>query len=410
MIKSLPTGKIMQLLSIRKTRSRIGLLLLAYVAFISLGLPDGLLGVAWPSLRTDFSLPLDALGALLIAGTAGYLTSSFFSGQVMSRMGVGGLLAASCFATGASLLGFTLVPAWGFIIVLGVVAGLGAGAIDAGINTYVASNYGEGLMQWLHASFGVGITLGPLIMITGINYFNSWRVGYIVVGSAQITLALCFALTVGLWKNQNLSQKLDGSQRLMDYKTSLVETLRQPGAWLSIALFFIYTGIELTLGHWVYTLLTEARGIAPGVAGVWAGGFWGTFTLGRILAGLFAGRINLKILLRACLLTALFGSVLLWWNPNPWMNLIAVALTGFAIAPIFPGLVSGTSKRVSARHAANTIGMQISAAGLGVAVIPSLAGVLAQRSSLEIIPVFLVFLLSILFLLYTLSLKNNASS
>jgi fucose permease len=396
----------MQLLSIRQSRSRIGLLLLAYIAFISLGLPDGLLGVAWPSLRADFSLPLDALGALLIAGTTGYLTSSFFSGQVMSRMGVGGLLAASCFATGASLLGYTLAPAWVLIVGLGVVAGLGAGAIDAGINTYVASNYGEGLMQWLHASFGIGITLGPLIMITGINHFDSWRLGYIVVGVTQLILTICFGLTVGLWKKPAASGKPDGTQRLMDYRTSLLETLRQPGAWLSIALFFIYTGIELTLGHWAYTLLTEARGIAPGVAGLWAGGYWGTFTLGRILAGLYARRANLEILLTVCLLTALMGTILLWWNPSPWMNLIAVALTGFAIAPIFPGLVSGTKQRVSARHAANTIGMQISAAGLGVAVIPSAAGILAQRTSLEIIPVILVFLLIVLSLLYRTSLNK----
>ena len=156
----------------QKRPLKIGLVLLAYVAFISLGLPDGLLGVAWPSMRADFALPLDALGMLLVASTSGYLTSSFFSGRIVARLGVGGLLAASCAATGGSLLGYTLAPSWMTLVPFGLVAGLGAGAIDAGINTYIASHHGESLMQWLHASFGVGITLGPIIMTTGLNLLS----------------------------------------------------------------------------------------------------------------------------------------------------------------------------------------------------------------------------------------------
>ena len=182
----------MKNLSINKAASRTGILLLAYVAFISLGLPDGLLGVGWPSIRASFALPLDALGILLIATMAGYLASSFLSGLLVSRLGVGRLLAISCALTGAGLIGYTLAPAWWVMVCLGVIAGLGAGAIDAGLNTYVAANFGEGLMQWLHASFGIGVTLGPVIMTTGLNFFNTWRFGYTVVGVAQIALAVCF--------------------------------------------------------------------------------------------------------------------------------------------------------------------------------------------------------------------------
>lgn len=385
-----------------RVQSKLGLLLLAYIAFISLGLPDGLLGVAWPSMRHTFNLPLDALGLLFFSTTAGYLTSSFFSGRVMARLGVGGLLAVSCFLTGASLLGYTLAPAWGVILVLGVVAGLGAGAIDAGINTYIASEHSDGLMQWLHASFGVGITLGPIIMTTSLNTFDSWRLGYIIVGLAQVILAACFALTVSLWKRDKGADTQE-TQRLMDYQTPLVETLRHPPTWLSVMLFFLYTGIELTLGHWAYTLLTEGRGIAPAVAGLWAGSYWGMFTVGRILAGLYTHRLSLNTLLRGSILAALAGAVLLWWNPSNTVSLIGVAITGFAVAPIFPGLVSGTSARVSPRHAANTIGIQISGAGLGGAAIPALAGVLARNTTLEAIPLYLVVLLASLFLIYTLT-------
>ncbi len=389
-----------------KAQRRIGLLVLAYIAFISLGLPDGLLGVAWPSIRSDFGLHLDMLGTLLAASTLGYLTSSFFSGRVMARLGVGGLLAASCLTTGASLLGYTLVPTWGMIVALGILAGLGAGAIDAGINTYIASEHSDGLMQWLHASFGIGITLGPIIMTAGINTFQSWRWGYVVVGTAQVTLAVCFALTASLWKRDGAAVETDTERKLLDYQTSLRETLLQPGVWLSMLLFFLYTGLELTLGHWSYTLLTESRGIVAQTAGLVAGSYWATFTLGRILAGLYTRKISLHTLMRGSIVLALIGAALVWWNPSEAVSLAGVALVGFAVAPIFPGLMSGTSTRVGPKHAANTIGMQISAAGLGGAAIPGLAGILAENTTLEIIPIYLVVLFGVLLALYLASMRR----
>ena len=390
-----------------KTTSRIGLVLLAYIAFISLGLPDGLFGVAWPSIRASFSLHLDAMGSLLVAATTGYLTSSFFSGRVSARLGVGGLLAASCAATGAALLGYTLVPTWWMMVALGLVAGLGAGAIDAGINTYIASNFGAGLMQWLHASYGIGITLGPIIMTVAINFFNTWRLGYTVVGTAQLALAACFALTIPLWQRRDAPGASTETRRPADYNTSLAETLRQPAVWLSLLLFFVYCGAEITLGSWAYTLLTESRGSAPKVAGLWAGSYWGTFTLGRILAGFYTKRVGVHTLVRGSLLFALLGAGLLWWNPAEAISLLGVAMIGFAIAPVFPGLVSGTSGRVGARYSANTIGMQIGAGGLGGAVLPGLAGILARRISLEAIPVYLVILFVILLGLYAASMQQE---
>jgi fucose permease len=388
-------------------RSRVGLIVLAYIAFISLGLPDGLFGVAWPSIRANFSIPLDSMGALLFAGMLGYTTSSFFSGRIMARLGIGGLLAASCCLTGSVLLGFTLAPAWWVMVALDVFGGLGAGAIDAGINTYIASEHSDGLMQWLHASFGVGITLGPIIMTGGLNFFNSWRLGYIIVGVAQVILGLCFLATAPMWKRGGIPTPEENSQRLMDYETSMWSTLAQPRVWLSFLLFFIYTGLELILGHWAYTLLTESRGIAPGIAGLWAGSYWATFTLGRVLAGLYTKRIGLHSLVRGSLALALVGALLLWWNPAAWVSLLGVALTGFAIAPIFPALVSGTRERVGVRHAANTIGMQIAAAGLGGAGLPGLAGVLAQRINLEAIPGFLTSLFALLLAFYSISILRK---
>ena len=388
-------------------RSRVGLIALAYIAFISLGLPDGLLGVAWPSIRADFGLPLDSLGLLLLASMSGYLTSSFFNGRLMARLGLGGLLAGSCALTGGSLLGYTLAPVWPMILVFGVAAGFGAGAIDAGINTYIASEHSEGLMQWLHASFGVGITLGPIIMTAGLNAFGAWRVGYTAVGIAQLALAACFAFTAGLWKRpQEEPGTEEKDRRILDYQTSLRDTLSHPRTWFSVLLFFLYTGVELSLGHWAYTLLTESRGIEPATAGLWAGSYWGTFTLGRALAGLYTNRIGVKNLLTISIGAALCGDLLLWWNPLPGISLLGVAVTGFAIAPVFPALVSGTRERVGARHTANTIGIQISAAGFGGTLLPGFAGVLARNTTLESIPLFLVVVTAMLLGLHLLLTRS----
>lgn len=398
----------MKLTSQKKVKVGAGLILLAYIAFIALGMPDGLLGVGWPSMRADFSVPLDALGLLLISGMIGYLTSSFFNGKLLAFLGVGKLLVASCALTGAALIGYTLVPEWWMMVALGVFSGLGAGGIDAGLNTYVAANFGERLMQWLHASYGIGVTLGPIIMTTALAAWNSWRIGYAVVGGFQILLATGFTLTLPMW-NQHTTTTAD-TKKLTDYKTPFLETLRQSRVWLSLSLFMLYTGMEISLGTWAYTLLTESRGIAPEAAGLWAGSYYATFTIGRILAGLYARKAGVNTIVFASLAGALMGVILLWWNPSQWVSLAGVALTGFAIAPIFPAMVSGTSARVGKRFAANTIGMQMAAAGLGGSLLPGLVGILARRISLEMIPVCLLALVALLLGCFTLSVKNQPAA
>ena len=379
----------MNTLRIAKNYPKLGLILLAYIAFVALGMPDGLLGVAWPSIRNSFSIPLDAIGMFLFAAVTGYMTSSFLSGILISRIGVGRVLAVSCAMTGVALFGYTFVPEWWMMVLLGVIAGLGAGAIDAGLNTYVAAHFSEGLMQWLHASWGIGVTLGPIIMTVGLSTMNSWHAGYRIVGGFQLALAACFVVTLPMWNHKDAATGTEEPKRLTDYKTPMGETLRQPRVWLSILLFFLYVGAESSLGTWTYSLLTESRGIDPTVAGFFAGSYWAMFTVGRVVAGLFAKRAGVNTLVTGGLIGAMLGACLLIWNPTAVTNLLAVALIGFSIAPIFPALMSGTGQRVGDHYAANTIGVQMTAAGLGTAVIPGLLGVLANRTSLEVVPVFL---------------------
>ncbi len=400
----------MQSKAIDQTRPNGNLLVLAYIAFVALGLPVSLMGVAWPTLRAELALPLDALGLLLISTTLGYLISSFTIARLISRFGMGSLLIFSCLLSGMAFIGYTVAPSWTIIIVMGAVGGFGSGVMDAGLNIYLASEYNEGQMQWLHASFGVGATLSPLIMTASLALFASWRPAYIFVGVLMALMAICFYLTLPAWKrpkqlSTGAAESEDAGRGLMDYHTSLWETLLRVVTWVCILLFLLYTGAEYTLGNWTYTLFTEGRGVSPQVAGLWAGGFWATFTIGRVLAGLYAHRIRLNTMMYGALGLALVGAILFWWNPIALVGVAGVFIVGFAMAPIFAGLVSSTSQRVGQRHAGNTIGIQISAAALGGAVLPSLAGYLAEHFSLETIPVMLSISLLGMLILYMLSTR-----
>ncbi len=387
-------------------RPRLGLIILAYVAFIALGMPDGLLGVAWPTIRHGFGIPLDALGMLFLTATSGYLLSSFSSGKLISKFQVGNVLVVSCLLTGTALICYTLVPEWWMMVALGFLAGLGAGAIDAGLNTYIAAHFNAGMMQWLHASYGIGVTMGPIIMTLSLTSPDSWRTGYRIVGVFQLFMALCFILTLSLWSQKN-SDSDESVKKITEYKTSFRETLRQPRVWLSMLLFALYVGAEVSLGTWTYSLLTESRGVSTQTAGFWAGSYWATFTIGRILAGIFAKRVSVEKLMLFGTSGAIAGAILLWWNPVTWTNVAAVAFIGFSIAPIFPALTTGVRNRVGDRFAANTIGMQMAAGAASTVIMPTILGVLARRLSLEVIPVVLVLVFLILLAVFILSMRNK---
>jgi len=389
-----------------KKKSAVGLILLSFIAFVSLGLPDGLLGVAWPGIRGHFNLSLDAIGLLLVFGTGGYTLSRFFSGVFVRRLGIGGLLSVSCAATAMALFVYAVTPVWWIFVAAAALGGLGAGAIDAGINTYVAQNHSVRMMQWLHASFGVGITLGPIIMTLGISLTSRWQIGYFLSAGAQALLALTFLLTKNMWRGVSVNTTHEHHAK---GEASLGETLKKVSALLSMLMFFIYTGVELGLGLWAYTFLTESRGVDPGIAGFITGSYWASFTLGRVLAGWYTKKISVQKLLSISIFLAMLGTALVLVDVSQGVTILGIALTGFSIAPIFPGLVSDTVKRVGARHEANTIGIQIAAAGLGAAVVPSVAGVFARMYGLEVIPLYLLAALVLLGLSFAFSHSHTRS-
>lgn len=376
------------------------LALLSGLAFISLGLPDGLLGVAWPSIRAFFGLDLDAVAALLAATTTGYITSSFSSGRLLRHLNVGLVLSASCALTAIALLGYAAASAWPLVIALGVVLGLGSGAVDSSLNTYAATQHGPRTLNWLHACYGVGAASGPLIMTAVLTMALPWQRGYNIVGLSQLLLAVGFAATFRWWHRGDANETSAKETRKLS--ASIPATLQLAGARLGILAFVVYAGVEGSLGIWTYTLLTESRGVPPAEAGGAVSLFWGSLTGGRLLAAAAGGRVAPGPMLALSLAGVVCGTALVWLDLTTMTTFAGVVLAGLACGPIFPTLVATTPARVGPAHAANAVGFQIAAAALGLALLPGAIGIAADALGIELIATLFLVLASILMIVYKL--------
>ncbi len=393
---------------VQKHKLKLLLTLLTFLGFVGIGLPDGLTGVAWPSMRGYFGLPIDALGGLLVSYTAGYLFSSFGSGRMSAHIGVGVLLALSCLATGVSLLGYAGVSHWWLVVAFGALAGLGAGAIDAGLNTYAATHFSARMVNWLHAFYGIGALSGPLLMTRVLQSGLPWQWGYAIVGGGQLALAACFGLAPRLWNGDD--QVGDSSPPEPVVAVSNLSTLRLPVVWFSTAIFFVYTGIEAAAGAWAYSLLTEARAIPMMTAGTWVSSYWGALTVGRICSAMLAGRVAVNRLLRCCIAGQAAGALLIWLNLSTASSFFGLGLIGLASAPIFPTLIASTPGRLPQNHLANAVGFQIAAAVLGQSLLPALVGTLARRWGLEIVAPALLAAALLLYSLYEAMVTTRAKT
>ena len=370
------------------------LLALAFVAFVSLGLPDGLLGVAWPSMRRSFELPLDALGSLLISTTAGYVTSSFLSGAILRRISLGALLAFSCAATALAMIAYSVAPNWALVVAFGVAAGLGAGAIDSALNTFAAHNYSARTVNMLHAFYGFGTTIGPALMTAVLLANAGWQRGYLIVGVAQIVLALGFVATRRLWPVES------GNEDAGAARAALGETLRLPATLLSAAVFILYCGLEASSGAWLYTLLHEGHDISTASAGAAVSLFWGSLMAARIVFGLVHVAGPVARWLAGCMSVALLATLGLSFISQSATGLAASALIGFACGPIFPWMIAATPQRLGARHGANAIGVQIASAAIGLTLAPTLVGVAGDRYGVHAISWGLTVLAALLLIAF----------
>ncbi|MFC0618092.1 MFS transporter [Deinococcus budaensis] len=381
------------------------LVLLAFIAFVSLGLPDGLLGVSWPSMRRDFGVSLDALGLLAAVTTAGYLAASALSGRILRALPIGTVLALSTLDAALALLGFALTLLWPLLLALGFLAGLGGGAIDAGLNAYGARHFSPRTLNWLHAFFGLGTTLGPLIVTAVLSSGNVWRWSYVIVGSAQLLLALTFFLTRKRWAG---AAGVGAAAPPPAARTR--DTLRRPAAWLGMLTFFFYTGVEAVTAQWSYSLLTLGRAVPEATAGLYVSLYWGSLMVGRILFGFVANRVPLVGTLRLCLIASVAGALLFWLEPTRPLAVAGLMMIGFFLAPIFASLISLTPGRVGAAHANSAIGFQVAAAALGGAALTALTGVIARAGGLELIGLCIVVAAALLLALYEAFVRTGGEA
>lgn len=351
----------------------------AFLAFVSLGLPDGVLGPSWPAIREAFGVPLDALGIVVTAYTAGYLVSSFMGGALMRRVAVGTLLALATGLASAGLLGFAMAPSFIALVVAALMAGLAGGAIDAALNAFGARHFSARILNWLHGFYGVGTTLGPLIVTLVLSVDAGWRMSFLVVGCAQAGLAVAFALTRSAWD----TVRDHADQAAVVPPAATGETLRRPSVWLGMALFALYAGVEIGTAHWSYSVLTLGRDVPEVTAGLYVTAYWASLTAGRLGFGVLAGRVNLKRALAVAMVSAAAGALLFWLSPHPAVAPVALCIMGLSLAPIFASLISLTPERVGLAHADTTIGVQVAAASLGGAAFTAGIGVIAQLAGLN---------------------------
>lgn len=366
-----------------------GPLLLAFACFVALGMVNGLFGVAWPSMRQTFGLPLDALAALLISSTMGSVAGSVLVGRVIARIGIGWFLVTANILAALGLWGYSLAPEWWVVVSLVFIIGGMSGAIGTGLNIYIAATRTARIMNWMHASFGIGATIGPLLMTALLGAGWSWRLGYIIGGVVHISLGLSFIFVLDRLNFRGTYSGPAMSDGKAFKPASTASTLRIPVVLLGILLCLLYTGVESTTGQWSYSLFTEARSISPYLAGLMVSIFWAMLTIGRIVFGAAADRISIVRLLRLSMAGTLVATILFLFRP-PLISLFSIGLLGLSLSAIFPTLTAATPRRVGLVHASNAIGLQTGAASMGSAILPSLAGFLAGRMGLEIIGPFLV--------------------
>jgi len=370
---------------------------IAYLAFIAFGIYEGILGVVWPAMSQDLGVPLESLGILLIVGLIGFVLVSFSSGWLIQRKSLYWLLIASLLLRLIGFGGAALSSTFELLVIFLFVASIGGGGLDSSMNGFFSSRGTAKQLNWMHASFGIGATLGPFL-VAGVQLLGGdWKWAFAVVAFIFGLQSILVRLNPNVWELEPAAPK---NQPVPKKEAGLASTIRLPVVWLGVLVFFLYTGTEISTAQWSFTLFTLSRGIPDLTASTWIGVYWGIFTLGRILFGLIADKVRLDPVLRIALILAALGALLLWWHPADWISFGGLALMGLAFAPIFPILIATTVNRVGRLHSSNTIGFQIAAAGFGGAVLTGLIGVFATATTLENIGLSIFVLVGLNFVTY----------
>jgi fucose permease len=366
----------------------VGTLPVALLALLTLGLRDGSLGVAWPSIRTTFHQPLSSLGLLLLLANAGYLVSSSTSGRVTARVGAGRLLSGASATAALALAAYCVAPRWPLLLAAAPVLGLANGIIDAGVNSHVAKHHDVRAMGLIHASYGIGATLGPILVTAVLSAGAGWRIAFATLTAVEALLAARWFVTRRAWSVPPAALAAPAAPAAPAASAAAAAPAPPPARVhrallpLSLAVFFLYTGLELAAGAWAFSLLREGWRLGPTAAGAWVASYWAALTAGRLLLGLAGHRTTTDRLLRWSTAASLAGAVLLWVRPTNQIGVIGLPLLGLGLAAVFPALVSATPARHGLDRANTVIGYQLAAAGVGGTALAGLAGLVASRLGL----------------------------
>ena len=374
------------------------LLAIIYLSFISLGLPDSLLGAAWPVMRLDFAADLSFAGVISLIITGGTIVSSLLSERTTRALGTGLVTAISVAMTAAALFGFSLSRSLLALCLWSIPYGLGAGAIDAALNNYVALHYSSRHMSWLHCFWGIGASLSPYIMGAALTRSGSWQLGYRSVSLIQIALTVFLFLSLPLWKkpHSDASQDEDKSAPLLGLRGAL----RIAGVPYILLAFFGYCGAETTAGLWGSSYLVGVRGIEPEIAARFASLFYLGITGGRFLCGFIAEQMGDRRMIRlGCGVMAVGLVFLLLPVSSDSFALSGLVIFGLGCAPVYPSVIHSTPDNFGKENSQAIIGIQMASAYVGSAFMPPLFGLLAEKLSLRLYPFYLAALLLLIMLM-----------
>lgn len=371
------------------------LLVLIYLAFISLGLPDSLLGAAWPVAYAQLGVPVSYAGLISVFITAGTVVSSLLSVRAIRRFKTGAVTAFSVLITAASLFGFSYAKDFVFLLLLAIPLGLGAGSIDAALNNYVALHYKASHMSFLHCCWGVGATVSPLIMAFFLQQNGNWRGGYHTVSLIQFALAAFLLVTLPLWNKvpHTVSEEVAEEARQIDNRIAI----RKQGALLAVLSFFFYCAGESTTGLWAATYFVNVRGVDPSTAASWGSLFFFGIMGGRLITGLLAIKVREKTLVNTGIVLAALGALVLALPLSGPFSLAGLMLYGLGCAPVFPNLIHITPKRFGAAYSQAIIGLQMAAAYVGSTIAPPLVGWIGQKFGFGGLPFYLMACLMALY-------------
>lgn len=364
------------------------LLIIIYVSFISLGLPDSVLGSIWPQMQLDLQAGVSLAGYISMTITAGTVVSSIFSDRMVRKFGVGKVTAVSVLMTAAALLGFSLSPSVVFLFLFAIPLGLGAGSVDVALNNFVALHYEAKHMSWLHCFWGIGASAGPVIISATLNAGASWRSGYGIISSLQMLLCIVLFCAIPLW-NQ-ISGKSAVSEETQAPAVRISKLLRQRGVLPLLCGFVFYCAMEATGGLWGATFVHSRYAISTSDAALTSTLYFGALTIGRIVSGFAATRFSDRQLIRFGLCVSAAGMILTLLAGSPWLAMGGIFLIGLGFAPTYPAMLHATPTYFGADHSQQVMGLEMAFAYVGSTCFPPLFGALTNVFGTVIYPWFLL--------------------